>query len=115
MTNPTPSAEKPPTIPTGKELYDALMSHIEPELTSEGSKGLDVKYTDESAEDKARRMQRYELAFERYEQSYREYMDTLDAQVVRYRREAFSRSELQDRAEEQGILEKFPALFEQAA
>ncbi|MSR87463.1 hypothetical protein EXS70_04845 [Candidatus Peribacteria bacterium] len=115
MSTPIPPSPTPPKIPTGKELYDALMEHIEPELTSEGSKLIEEKYKGETPENKAARMQRYDLAFERYEQAYHDYMDTLDTQVVRYRREAFSRSELEDRKQEEGLLDQLSSLFEKAA
>ena len=101
-------------MPTGRELYDALMGHIEPELVTNAAKELDAKYANETSEHHAARMKRYDLAFERYEEAYREYMATLDAQVVRYRREAYGHTELSDRAREEGILDQLGTYFQQA-
>ena len=115
MPTPLPPPPAPPKIPTGRELYDALMGHIEPELVTDASKLLDEKYKDETPEHHAARMKRYDLAFERYEESYREYMATLDAQVVRYRHQAFAHTELTDRAEsDDGILAQLDGFFQTA-
>ncbi len=112
---PLPSPPVPPPIPTGRELYDALMQHIEPELTTEGRKKLAAAYKDETPENKAARMQRYELAFERCEQAYQDYMKTLDTQVNRYRREAFKHAELRDRSRSQDFFDQFNSLIQNPA
>jgi hypothetical protein len=52
------------------------------------------------------RKQRYELAFERYEQAYQGYINTLQAQVERYRRSSFDQVEMEDRKEDEGLLGK---------
>lgn len=105
---------QPPKIPTGRELYDALMSHIEPELVTEVAKTIEEKYKNETPEQHALRMKRYDLAFERYEEAYREYMATLDAQVTRYRREAFAHTELSDRSAEESVLNQLGNFFQHA-
>ncbi len=105
-----PPPPVPPAIPTGRELYDALMGHIEPELTTAGRTLLPETYKNETAEDKAARMKRYELAFERCEQSYNDYLQTLDTQVNRYRREAFAHVEIRDRARDEGFFDQFNSL-----
>ena len=105
MPDPTPPAAlTPPKIPTGQEIFDAIMQHIEPELTTEGLKTVDAKYTGEAPAAKEARRKRYTLAFERYEQAYEGYMATLHAQVQRYRRESFDRVETEDRTREDGVL-----------
>lgn len=114
MPTPLPSPPAPPKVPTGRELYDALMGHIEPELVTDAAKLLDEKYKNETPEHHTARMKRYDLAFERYETSYCEYMKTLDAQVIRYRREAFGHTELRDRAREEGVLDQLGTFFQQA-
>src|SRR3989344_4069342 len=93
------------TIPTGQELYDSLMGHIEPDLTSEGLKVLDQKYANETPVQTTERKKKYELAFERYEQAYQGYIETLHAQATRYRKESFSKVELEHRGKEAGLLE----------
>ena len=83
------------------------MAHIEPELVTENTKTLEEQYKDETSEEHVMRMKRYDLAFERYEEAYKEYMATLDAQVMRYRREAFAHTERKDRAKDEGFLDQF--------
>ena len=114
MPTPLPPPPAPPKIPTGQELYDAIMHYIEPELTSVNAKKLDEIYKNETPENHVERMKKYDLAFERYEKAYREYMATLDAQVTRYRREAFNHTELKDRAEEESIFGQLGTFFQQA-
>ncbi len=108
-------APAPPKIPTGRELYDAMMHHFEPELTTAMAATLSGKYKNESAEDKAVRMNRYELAFERCDKAYNEYMETLDTQVKRYQREAFAHAEMSDRQHDEGFLDHLGTLFQTAA
>ena len=112
MPTPVLAPPPPPAIPTGRELYDALMAHIEPELTSAQAKTLAAKYKNETPENHALRMKRYELAFERCQQSYDEYMQTLDTQVKRYRKEAFTHAEAQDRSQDEDVLAQFGTLFQ---
>ena len=109
MTNPTPSPAQPPALPTGQQLYDAIMAHIEPELTTEGVKLLDAKYKDESPAQLAERKKRYALAFELYEQHYAGYIQALQGQVSRYRKATFIEVEIEDRAVEEGILDNILA------
>ena len=89
------------------------MGHIEPELTSENAKMVDQRYANETAQDHAHRMKRYAHAFERCQKAYDEYMQALDAQVKRYRREAFAYVETKDSAHNDGILDAFSTLFQQ--
>lgn len=91
------------------------MSHIEPELVTDAAKTLEEKYKNETPENHAQRMKRYDLAFERYEQAYGEYMATLDTQVTRYRRQAFSHTELEDRASDQTLLDQIGSAFQKFA
>lgn len=105
MSQPTPATTAvPPKIPTGREIFDAIMRHIEPELTSEGVKTLAETYKNETIVDYAKRRERYALAFERYKQAYQGYVATLDAQVTRYCRDSFVEVEMDDRSSESGIL-----------
>lgn len=117
MPTPTPPATgttpEPPAIPTGREIYDAIMAHIEPELTSEGCKKLAETYAHETPDEKIARMDRYALAFERCEVAYQEYMQTIDVQMNRYRREAFVHAETDDRARDDGILDQLSTLLSQ--
>lgn len=92
-----------------------MMNHFEPELTTAMAPTLAEKYKNESVEDKAARMSRYELAFERCDKAYNEYMETLDTQVTRYQREAFAHAEMSDRQQDEGFLDHLSTLFKTAA
>src|SRR3989339_880578 len=78
----------PPVIPDSQELYNALMSKIEPELTTEGLKTLEAKYPSETPEQKKERIDRYNAAFEAYDKALEVYMSDLRKQVDGYRKAA---------------------------
>lgn len=99
-------APEPPPIPTGRELYDSIMGHIEPELTTAALPLLVEHYQSETPGEAAVRKQRYELAFERYEQAYSGYIQTLQTQADRYRRESFACVELKSRERDEGFLDR---------
>ncbi len=88
------------------------MLHIEPELTSEGVKLAEEKYKNETPEDRTARMKRYQLAFERCNDAYTDYMATLDTQVDRYRRESFQFVETQDKKEESSAIDTLTAFIQ---
>ncbi|MEK7591049.1 MAG: hypothetical protein AAB489_02470 [Patescibacteria group bacterium] len=96
----------PPAIPTGQELYDSIMGHIEPELTTSALPLLAEHYQNETPEEATARKQRYELAFERYDQAYDGYIQTLHAQADRYRRQSFAHVELKSREWDKGFLDQ---------
>ena len=100
------NTQKParPVIPTGQELYDSIMGHIEPDLTTEEIKTLATKYEQETPEQTAARKKRYELAFERYAQAYEGAIETLQEQVERHRKQSFDHVELKDRTEDMNFL-----------
>ena len=100
---------QPPKIPTGQEVYDAIMGYIDPDLTTEGLKMLDQKYKGETPADFEARKKRYVLAYERYEQAYQGYMETLHAQVTRFHRDSVQKLELDDREQETDILQSLQA------
>ncbi len=111
---PASAALLPPRIPTGKEIYDAIMGGIEPELTTEGVKLVTEKYKNETPADRDLRKHRYELALERYEEAYEGYMATLHSQVLRYRKSSFDEVEVSDRRQEGGLLDRLSQSFLQA-
>ena len=62
---------------TGTEIYDLLMQDIEPELTSSRVHGLKEKYANETPEEHAERMARYDRAFGEYERTKERYLSAL--------------------------------------
>lgn len=89
-----------PTIPTGEELYNALMSKIEPDLVTSVLPTLDAKYKGESKEDAAARAKRYEAAFAEYEKQLKAYVAGLQGQVHQYKRAAIQSAEKDERTKE---------------
>lgn len=101
----------PPRIPTGQELFDAIMGYIEPELTTEGVKTLDAKYKNETPDQQLERRKRYARAYEQYEKAYQETMETLHAQINRYSRVSFEQMEQGDRTDEESTLNSLSQAF----
>ena len=94
-----------PRIPTGQELYDAIMCEIEPELTTDGVKRIAQTYKDETPHERYERKKRYILAFERYDQAYEGYIQTLQTQVDRYCKSSFEAAEVEDREQEKSSMD----------
>ena len=90
------------------------MGNIEPELTSEGVKAVEQKYSNETPEELMERKKRYDLAFERYDQAYEGYIATLQAQMERFRKQSFVHAEMEDRQVEGNLLEKIKSSMFQA-
>ncbi len=110
----TATPPSPPKIPTGREIFDAIMGHIEVELTTEGLKTIAEKYKNETHEDLEARKKRYAAAFERYEQAYMGYMDVLHSQVLRFRKESFTQVEMEVKGKDQAALENLSQQFQTA-
>lgn len=108
-------APEPPQIPAGQEVFDVIMEHIEPDLTSKGLQKLDEKYVDEKPEETAARQKRYDLAFEKYDQAFDGYMATLHTQVARFRKESFQYAEMKQRTRESDALKTIDTSFLQSA
>ena len=87
-----------------KQLYNALMADIEPDLLLEHIPYLDELYSDESEADHAARMTRYEAAYKKFDAALQEFMGEVHEEVRVSRREALKAKELRDRAEEQTAL-----------
>lgn len=75
-------------IPTGVELYDAIMGEIEPELTTSQLLLLKKKYAKETAQEGKERHARYNRAFALYERCYQEYTADLDVKSAACQRTA---------------------------
>lgn len=109
---PTPTPPSPPKIPTGTELYNMLMQNIEPELTEEGRKLAAEAYKNETPEQNAIRMRRYQIAFDRCNEAYDDYMQMLGTQVERYRRDSLSFVETKTKADESKVLDTITAFIQ---
>jgi len=77
-----------PKLPTAQELYNSLMSAIEPDLPSTNIPLLEKKYKDETAEQHVARMERYQKAFDEYDKEYETYMAKLTTDLAAHRTQA---------------------------
>lgn len=101
-----------PVLPTGQEIFDTIMGGIEPELVSGNEAALAATYANETPDQKQERMARYQSAFETYDVRYKEYCDTMNAQVNAYRHDALRMAEGKSHDEETGALRSLEASFE---
>ena len=99
------------TMPSGDEIYDALMADIEPDLITTNLPHLDEKYAGETPEQKAARMARYEAAYARYDAVFTEWLANLKGVVNDTRHQALVTAEEKDRGDEQATLDKIMQSF----
>jgi len=101
----------PITIPTPEGIYNSLMGKIEPELVTTELPTLKEKYKDETEEEKAKRVERYNRAFGEYEKALDAYFVELENKVKEIRKQAFASAEKEDFVEEQAQLAEMEATF----
>ena len=107
---PAATALVPPKILSGKEVYDALMQEIEPELISDNIPKLKEQYKNETPEEWQKRKKKYNDAFAKLYEKYDSYLADLDQRIHRYHRETVGAIEKQSRAgEERAIDQMFSA------
>lgn len=73
-------------IPSGTEIYDGIMSRIEPELLSTNLKTLDVPYKKETKDEHATRYKRYSKAFAEYKKRYSMWAQNFKRAIKAYKR-----------------------------
>lgn len=98
-------------IPTGNQVYDAIMGKIEPELISANLPGLEAKYAGESLEERQVRMQRYTLAFQEYDRVYGEWITNVQKAVKAKRTDALQKAEIQLQEKDAAALADLEAHF----
>lgn len=89
------------TSEAGDDLYNAIMSQIEPELTTDQLPLLDERYADESAESAKERGLRYQAAFEEYDRQFAGYKADWEREWKQHRHEALESTEREERAAEE--------------
>lgn len=94
-----------PVFPSGEEIYDAIMSAIEPELTTAQLPLLKQKYAGETREQSVTRKARYQAAFDEYAKRYAVFSNTLTATVHDFQKLAISTAESSVKQREQGQLQ----------
>lgn len=100
MPTPAFTFPTPPTIPSGRKIYDSIMSKIEPELVSSSLPTLNEKYKNETAIEKKARTARYNEAFAKYRKEFNEYIADLEKKVYQYHKAAMRSTEKDSRKKE---------------
>jgi len=101
----------PPVIPDAKELYDSIMSTIEPELCTDQIPLLTEKYKDETQEQRTARLKKYNSAFEAYDKALDAYIKNLHQEVGVYRKQVLGEAEKHSRSEELSKLSQLENTF----
>jgi hypothetical protein len=99
----------PPTIQTGREIYDSIMGQIEPELVSHSLPLLHTKYKNETEEEKKARGERYRLAFIRYYKMFAVYLADMHTRMHRYQQDAMRSIEAISHSDDDRKLEDLAA------
>lgn len=89
-----------PALPSGDEVYDGIMSRIEPELISSSLQMLKEKYRNETPEQSKSRWVRYTAAFAEYDKRYAAYAAELERNVHLYQQYALKTTEKASRDED---------------
>lgn len=101
-----------PRIPTsGHELYNELMSQIEPELTTDQLPLLAERYRNEHLARTASRASRYTRAYSEYDQIYEAYVASLREQAIAYRKYACYSLEQENHKYDLAKLNQLEAIF----
>lgn len=99
------------SLPSGQDVYDALMSEIEPELTSSQIPLLAQKYANESASEKSARVKRYDAAYAAYAVAFKKWSEELNQLVIRMKHDAMASAEADDRSHEAEDLSRLESSF----
>lgn len=92
-----------------EQLYDTLMSEIEPDLLLANLPTLDAKYAGESAADRAERMKRYDAAYAKFDKEFATFMAEVQEEVRVSKRTALKQKEEQDKLSDQPVLDSLEA------
>ena len=78
---------------TLEDIYNMIMLDIEPDLATFNIEGLEEKYTEESEEEKNKRMKRYTDAFKKCADKFGVCMHTWKKELLKVRRKALGTEE----------------------
>ncbi len=90
---------------TGEQVYDSIMSRIEPELVLTNLEELDAPYADETEDERSLRYERYGKAFVKYREAYTAWIQSLSSAVSAYKKAVMRASEDVNKADEDSALE----------
>jgi hypothetical protein len=91
-------------IPTGKEVYDGLMSRINPSLMSDQLPHLDDSRAGETPDARKARYRGYLEDFAKYDRAYDEWLSRFHRGISQFRRAVVETAERSNRTEESGSL-----------
>lgn len=92
------------TVPSGTEIYDSIMGKIELDLLTASIPLLEKKYEDETAEARAKRLERYKKAYAEYDKAFADWNKKLQELLHAYRRGALASAESDVKAKEDATL-----------
>ncbi len=94
-----------------RDLYNTLMADIEPDLLLENLAGLDAKYDGETPEEKEVRMKRYEAAYAKFDDEFKDFMVGVNEEVRTSRRAALKEKEAEAKQSDQPLLSSLEEAF----
>lgn len=95
-----------------RQLYDMIMATVEPELCIHALDGLVEKYKNESVEEHAKRMQRYEDAYVQFEETFNGFVQEVATKSHSYKKQALQEKEGNERSSEERVLTSLTAKFQ---
>ena len=102
-TNPPASVREQQLL--SKQVYDLLMADIEPDLLLKNIPLLDEKYRAETPAEHAERLERYQIAYTKFDQSFNEFSVKIGGSVRSMKRDALKQKEKQATNEESQAIE----------
>ncbi|MFA6038911.1 MAG: hypothetical protein WCV62_05265 [Candidatus Peribacteraceae bacterium] len=93
-------------IPTGTDVYDALMGQIEPDLLTAAIPGLEEKYRGVSEAQRKERFARYSRAYKLYDEAFRAWSAELQATVTSIHRQSLQTAEMKAQGEDDDAISK---------
>ncbi|MCK5017645.1 MAG: hypothetical protein KAS32_11325 [Candidatus Peribacteraceae bacterium] len=103
------------TIPTGKQIYDGIMKNIEPDLLSDNLSKIKEQHAGETEEEHKERMERYKVAFAKYDELYVQWLTRVKTAVKEKREEARKKAEIMSDTEDEVILQNIESSFSESS
>ena len=100
-------------IPSGQQVYDAIMGRIEPELQSTNLPYLAERHQGETPLQKKSRMKRYTKAFKDYDKQYKAWITEVRKKVEVRREQAFKTAEQRQRTSDDTAMTTLESHFSQ--
>ena len=95
-----------------EQVYDLLMADIEPDLLLATIPTLEKKYAHETPKEHEIRMERYQLAYKKFDETFKAFSVTINGSVRTIKQNVLRKKEEQAASEEQKIMEDIQARLE---